>query len=43
MGWTTMSERELQRIQVLSEVRNRVRTVASVSRAQVARLIITNL
>src|SRR3954453_14198802 len=31
LGWTTMSERELQRIQVLSEVTNRVRTVASAS------------
>ena len=31
MGWTTLSERELQRIQVLSEVVSRVRTVASAS------------
>jgi transposase len=31
LGWTTMSGRELQRIQVLSEVTNRVRTVASAS------------
>ena len=29
MGWVTMSERELQRIQVLSEVTNRRRTMAS--------------
>ncbi|HVI19331.1 MAG TPA: ISNCY family transposase, partial [Gaiellales bacterium] len=31
MGWTRLSERELQRIQVLSEVMSRVRTVASAS------------
>ena len=31
MGWTTLSERELQRIQVLSELMNRVRTLASAS------------
>ena len=29
MGWVTMSERDLQRVQVLSEVTNRRRTVAS--------------
>jgi hypothetical protein len=31
LGWTTLSEWELQRIQVLSEVMNRVRTLASAS------------
>ena len=31
MGWTALSERELQRIQVLSEVMSRARTVASAS------------
>ena len=31
MGWTAQSERELQRIQVLSEVMSRARTVASAS------------
>jgi Homeodomain-like domain len=31
LGWTALSERELQRVRVLGEVMNRVRTVASAS------------
>ena len=35
LGWTALSERELQRIQVLSEVMSQARTVASASMVRV--------